>query len=68
MDQSRGGRAGEFCMGLAQALGGQAHVWALAADTAAHSADTAGAEGLDRGGSKASTTANSANADAVAQR
>ena len=29
----RGGRAGEFCMGLAQALGGQPGVWALAADT-----------------------------------
>ncbi len=29
----RGGRAGEFCMGLAQALQGQAGVWALAADT-----------------------------------
>jgi glycerate 2-kinase len=31
--RGRGGRAGEFCMGLAQALGGQADVWALAADT-----------------------------------
>jgi glycerate 2-kinase len=31
--QGRGGRAGEFCMGLAQALQGQAGVWALAADT-----------------------------------
>ncbi len=31
--KGRGGRAGEFCMGLAQALGGQAKVWALAADT-----------------------------------
>ena len=31
--RGRGGRAGEFCMGLAQALGGQAKVWALAADT-----------------------------------
>lgn len=31
--QGRGGRAGEFCMGLAQALSGQANVWALAADT-----------------------------------
>ena len=31
--KGRGGRAGEFCMGLAQALGGQAGVWALAADT-----------------------------------
>ena len=29
----RGGRAGEFCMGLAQALQGQPDVWALAADT-----------------------------------
>jgi hydroxypyruvate reductase len=28
-----GGRAGEFCLGLAQALQGQAGVWALAADT-----------------------------------
>lgn len=31
--RGRGGRAGEFCMGLAQALGGQPRVWALAADT-----------------------------------
>ncbi|MGE0347851.1 glycerate kinase type-2 family protein [Hydrogenophaga sp.] len=31
--RGRGGRAGEFCLGLAQALGGQAGVWALAADT-----------------------------------
>ncbi len=31
--KGRGGRAGEFCLGLAQALGGQAKVWALAADT-----------------------------------
>lgn len=31
--KGRGGRAGEFCLGLAQALGGQAGVWALAADT-----------------------------------
>jgi hydroxypyruvate reductase len=31
--QGRGGRAGEFCMGLAQALQGQDKVWALAADT-----------------------------------
>ncbi len=31
--QGRGGRAGEFCMGLAQALNGQPEVWALAADT-----------------------------------
>ncbi len=29
----RGGRASEFCMGLAQALQGQAGVWGLAADT-----------------------------------
>ena len=29
----RGGRAGEFCLGLAQALQGQEGVWALAADT-----------------------------------
>ena len=29
----RGGRAGEFCLGLAQALQGQRGVWALAADT-----------------------------------
>ena len=29
----RGGRAGEFCLGLAQALQGQAGVFALAADT-----------------------------------
>ena len=28
-----GGRAGEFCLGLAQALQGQENVWALAADT-----------------------------------
>ena len=31
--KGRGGRAGEFCMGLAGALMGQANVWALAADT-----------------------------------
>ena len=31
--RGKGGRAGEFCMGLAQALGGQPGVWALAADT-----------------------------------
>ena len=31
--KGRGGRAGEFCLGLAQALGGQPSVWALAADT-----------------------------------
>lgn len=29
----RGGRAGEFCLGLATALQGQAGVWAMAADT-----------------------------------
>jgi hydroxypyruvate reductase len=31
--RGRGGRAGEFCLGLAQALGGHPGVWALAADT-----------------------------------
>lgn len=31
--RGRGGRAGEFCMGLAQALQGDPRVWALAADT-----------------------------------
>lgn len=31
--RGRGGRAGEFCLGLAQALQSQAGVWALAADT-----------------------------------
>ena len=31
--KGRGGRAGEFCMGLAQALQGQPGVYALAADT-----------------------------------
>jgi glycerate 2-kinase len=31
--EGRGGRAGEFCMGLALALQGQDNVWALAADT-----------------------------------
>jgi glycerate 2-kinase len=31
--RGRGGRAGEFCMGLVQALQGQPEVWALAADT-----------------------------------
>ncbi|MBS0339500.1 MAG: glycerate kinase [Proteobacteria bacterium] len=31
--KGRGGRAGEFCMGLAGALIGQEGVWALAADT-----------------------------------
>ena len=31
--QGRGGRAGEFCMGLAQGLQGMDGIWALAADT-----------------------------------
>jgi len=31
--KGRGGRAGEFCLGLAGALMGQPQVWALAADT-----------------------------------
>jgi hydroxypyruvate reductase len=31
--KGRGGRAGEFCMGLAQALNSVPGVWALAADT-----------------------------------
>lgn len=31
--KGRGGRAGEFCMGLAQALQGHSGIWALAADT-----------------------------------
>jgi hydroxypyruvate reductase len=31
--RGRGGRAGEFCLGLALALQGQGGVWALAADT-----------------------------------
>ena len=31
--RGRGGRAGEFCLGLAQALQGQPNVWAIAADT-----------------------------------
>lgn len=31
--RGRGGRAGEFCLGVAQALQGRAGVWALAADT-----------------------------------
>lgn len=31
--RGRGGRAGEFCMGLAHALQGEPGVWALAADT-----------------------------------
>ena len=33
LQRGRGGRAGEFCMGLAEALQGQTGVWALAADT-----------------------------------
>jgi hydroxypyruvate reductase len=33
VSKGRGGRAGEFCLGLAQALQGQSGVWALAADT-----------------------------------
>ncbi len=33
VDKGRGGRAGEFCMGLALALQGQLGVYALAADT-----------------------------------
>lgn len=32
-NRGRGGRAGEFCMGLAHALQGEPHIWALAADT-----------------------------------
>ena len=31
--KGRGGRAGEFCLGLAQALQGEPGIWALAADT-----------------------------------
>jgi glycerate 2-kinase len=31
--RGRGGRAGEFCLGLAQSLQGQSGAWALAADT-----------------------------------
>ena len=31
--RGRGGRAGEFCLGLAGALGGRPGIWALAADT-----------------------------------
>lgn len=31
--RGRGGRAGEFCMGVAQALQGHSRIWALAADT-----------------------------------
>ncbi|MCW5219683.1 glycerate kinase type-2 family protein [Verminephrobacter aporrectodeae] len=33
LPRGRGGRAGEFCLGLAQALQGAPAVWALAADT-----------------------------------
>lgn len=33
MERGRGGRAGEFCLGLAQALQAMPGVWALAADT-----------------------------------
>ncbi len=32
-NQGRGGRAGEFCLGLALALKGEPNIWALAADT-----------------------------------
>jgi hydroxypyruvate reductase len=32
-EAGRGGRAGEFCLGLAKALGGCDDIWALAADT-----------------------------------
>jgi hydroxypyruvate reductase len=31
--RGRGGRAGEFCLGLAQGLAGHERIWALAADT-----------------------------------
>ncbi len=31
--RGRGGRAGEFCLGLARALQAHPHIWALAADT-----------------------------------
>ncbi len=31
--KGKGGRAGEFCLGMAQALNGIGNVWALAADT-----------------------------------
>jgi hydroxypyruvate reductase len=33
LQRGKGGRAGEFCMGLVEALQGQPGVWALAADT-----------------------------------
>ena len=36
--RGRGGRAGEFCLGLAQGLQGEAGVWALAPDTLARAA------------------------------
>jgi glycerate 2-kinase len=32
-NRGRGGRAGEFCLGLALALKGESNIWALAADT-----------------------------------
>ena len=32
-ERGRGGRAGEFCLGLAQALQAEPRIWALAADT-----------------------------------
>ena len=32
-NRGRGGRAGEFCLGLASALDGEPNIWALAADT-----------------------------------
>jgi hydroxypyruvate reductase len=32
-EKGKGGRAGEFCLGLAEALHGNASIWALAADT-----------------------------------
>jgi hydroxypyruvate reductase len=32
-ERGRGGRAGEFCLGLAQSLAGESNIWALAADT-----------------------------------
>ncbi len=33
LSRGKGGRAGEFCLGLAQSLGGHPRIWALAADT-----------------------------------